>query len=70
MLKQILKDIVSLSAQAVAFRMTVGAGKENIAVILQPMRQPPSGLDDEEDGERPTIGITAKSEIEARRIGF
>jgi len=67
MLRTILRDIVSLSAQAVAFRMTVGADSDTI-VALHPMKKP--STEDDDSDERRTIGIVGKSNIEARRIGF
>jgi hypothetical protein len=68
MLRLILKDIVSLSAQAIAFRMTVGAAKEDTICLLTPMRSPENPL--QGDVARQTIGIPGKSGIEAKRIGF
>lgn len=67
MLRTILRDIVSLSAQAVAFRMTAGTDKDTI-VVLHPMKK--ASTEDDDSGERRTIGIVSKSNIEARRIGF
>jgi len=69
MFRLILKDIFSLSAQAVAFRMTVGADKKDTICLLTPMR-PPSEQNAGSQATSQTIGIPANNEFQARRIGF